>query len=52
MKKVLNQPTSKKVKNIQKFLALANYYQLFIKDFIFIVRLLHNLVEKNQKKTR
>ena len=49
IKGVLDQPTSKEVKNIQKFLGLANYYWQFIKDFTAIARLLHNLVKKNQK---
>ena len=49
IKGVLDQPTSKEVKNIQKFLGLANYYWQFIKDFTVIARLLHNLVKKNQK---
>ena len=46
MKSVLDQPTSK---NIQKFLGLANYYQQFIKDFVFIARPLYNLVKKYNK---
>ena len=49
IKGVLDQPTSKEVKNIWKFLGLANYYWQFIKDFTAIARLLHNLVKKNQK---
>ena len=49
MKKVLYQLTSKGVKNIQKFLRLVNYYWQFRKDFLFIARLLHNLVKKYQK---
>jgi len=49
MKGVLDWPTPKRVKNIQKFLGLANYYWQFIKDFIFIARPLYNLVKKNQK---
>ena len=40
---MLNWPTPKKVKDIQKFLKLANYYQQFIKD-------LHNLVKKDWKQ--
>ena len=47
MKDVLDWPTPKKVKYIQKFLELANYYHQFIKDFTAIARLLYNLV-KNQ----
>ena len=49
VKEVLNQLTLKGVKNIQKFLGLANYYQQFIKDFAVIARPLHDLVKKNQK---
>ena len=47
VREVLNWSTLKVVKNIQKFLGLANYYQQFIKNFIFIVRPLYNLVKKN-----
>ena len=49
IKAVLDWPTSKEVKNIQKFLGLINYYQQFIKNFVSIVRPLHNLVKKDQK---
>ena len=37
------------VKNIQKFLGLANYYHQFIKGFATIARSLHNMVRKDQK---
>ena len=46
MKVVLGWLTSNRVKNIQKFLGLANHYRQFVKDFTLIARLLHNLVEK------
>ena len=49
IKEVLDWLTPKKVKNIQKFLRLTNYYWQFIKDFTFIARLLYDLVKKNQK---
>ena len=49
IKEVLEQPTPKKVKYVQKFLRLANYYQQFIKNFTVIARLLHDLVKKDQK---
>jgi len=49
VKEVSDWLTSKEVKNVQKFLELANYYWRFIKDFMSIVRLLHDLVKKNQK---
>ncbi len=37
------------IKDIQKFLELANYYYQFIEDFAFIARPLHDLVKKDQK---
>jgi len=49
MKGVLDWPTSKRVKNIQNFLKLANYYQWFINNFASMARPLHNLVKKDQK---
>ena len=49
IKRVLDWLTSKGVKNIQKLLGLANYYQQLIKDFTSITRPLHDLVKKNQK---
>ena len=49
VKNVLDQLTPKEVKEVQKFLGLANYYYQFIKDFAVIARLLHDIVKKNQK---
>ena len=49
VKGVLDWLTLKEVKNIQKFLRLANYYHQFIKDFTTIARPLHNMVKKDQK---
>jgi len=49
VKGVLDWPTPKEVKNVQKFLGLASYYQQFIKNFIIISRSLHNMVKKYQK---
>ena len=49
MKGVLEWPTPKCVKNIQKFLGLENYYRRFIKDFASIARPLHDLVKKDRK---
>ena len=37
------------VKEVQKFLGLANYYRRFIKDFTRIAAPLHTLVRKEQK---
>ena len=49
VKGVLEWPTPKCVKDIQKFLGLVNYYRQFIKDFTSIVRPLHDLVKKDKK---
>jgi len=46
---VLNWLALRNVKEIQKFLGLANYYKRFIKDFTKIVASLHVLVRKEQK---
>ena len=49
VKGVLKWPILMCVKDIQKFLGLANFYYQFIKNFVSIARLLHNIVKKNQK---
>ena len=46
---VLDWPTLKCVKDIQKFLGLANYYHRFIKGFASIARPLHDMVKKDKK---
>jgi len=40
---VLNWPQPKNVKDVRKFLGLANYYRRFIKDFVRIARLINVL---------
>jgi len=37
------------VKDVQKFLGLANYYRQFVKDFAKIARLLHEMMRKEIK---
>jgi len=49
VKGVLEWPTPKCVKDVQKFLGLANYYCRFIKGFASIARPLHDMVKKNKK---
>ena len=49
VKEVLQWPTPKYIKDIQKFLELANYYHQFIQGFAFIARPLHNMIQKDQK---
>jgi len=39
----------KSVKNVQKFLGLANYYRRFVKDFAKIAKLLHEITRKENK---
>ena len=49
VKRVLEWPTPKCVKEVQKFLGLANYYCQFIEEFALIARPLYDLVRKDQK---
>ena len=49
VKGVLEWPTPKCVKDIQKFLGLANYYCRFIEGFATVARPLHDLVKKDKK---
>jgi len=49
VKGVLGWPTPKSVKDVQKFLGLANYYRRFIEGFATVARPLHDLVKKDKK---
>ena len=49
VKGILDWLTPKCVKNMQKFLGLANYYCRFIEGFASIARPLYNMVKKDQK---
>jgi len=49
VKRVLEWPTPKYVKDVQKFLGLENYYCQFIQGFASIARLLHDMVKKDRK---
>ena len=49
VKGVLEWPTPKSVKDVQKFLELANYYCQFIEGFAMVARPLHDLVKKDKK---
>jgi len=46
---VIKWPVLKDVKDIQKFLGLANYYRWFVKDFAKIARPLHEMTRKENK---
>ena len=49
VKGVLDWPTLKYVKDVQKFLGLANYYCQFIEGFALVARPLHDMVKKDKK---
>ena len=49
VKGVLEWLTPKCVKDVQKFLGLANYYHWFIEGFATVARPLHDLVKKDKK---
>ena len=49
VKGVLKWPTPKCVKDVQKFLGLANYYRRFIEGFATVARPLHNMVKKDKR---
>jgi len=46
---VLKWPRPKTVKEVQKFLGLANYYRRFVKDFAKIAKPMHKLVRKDER---
>ena len=48
VKAVLDWLVSKSIKDIQKFLGLANYYRRSVKVFVKIARPLHKLMRKKQ----
>jgi len=49
VKEVLEWPMPKCIKDVQKFLGLANYYRRFIEGFATVARPLHDLVKKDKK---
>jgi len=46
---VLNWPVPKTVRDVRKFLGLANYYRQFMKDFAKLAQPLNNLTRKEEK---
>jgi len=49
VQEVIEWPVPKSVKDVQKFLGLANYYRRFVKDFAKIARPLHEMTRKENK---
>jgi len=46
---VLSWPQPKNVRDVRRFLGLANYYRRFIKDFARVARLMNILTKKDEK---
>jgi len=46
---VLNWPVPKTVRDVRKFLGLANYYRRFIKNFATLAKPLNMLTRKKEK---
>jgi len=46
---VLSWPQPKNVRDVRKFLGLANYYRRFIKDFARVARPMNVLTRKDEK---
>ena len=46
---VLKWPTPQCVRDVRKFLGLANYYRCFVKDFVKIALPMNRLTRKNEK---
>jgi len=46
---VIEWPVLRSIKNIQKFLGLANYYKWFVKDFAKIAKPLNEMTRKEMK---
>jgi len=51
VEEVVSWPQPKNVKDIRKFLGLANYYRRFIKDFAQVARPMNMLTRKDEKWT-
>jgi len=49
VQEVVNWLVSKSVKDVQKFLGLANYYRWFVKYFARVAKLLYKMTRKNVK---
>ena len=49
VQEVIEWPVPKSMKDVQKFLGLANYYRRFVKDFAKIARPLYEMTRKENK---
>ena len=49
MQGVIEWPVPRNMKDVQKFLGLANYYRWFVKDFVMIAKPLYKTTRKDKK---
>ena len=49
VQEIVDWPVLKSVKDVQKFLSLANYYRWFVKDFAKIAKPLYKMTRKDIK---
>ena len=49
VQEVIEWPVPRSVKDVQKFLGLANYYRWFVKDFAKIAKPLYKMIRKEMK---
>ena len=49
VQRVIEWLVPKSMKDVQKFLGLANYYRRFVKDFAMITKLLYETTRKDKK---
>ena len=49
VQRVIEWPVPRSIKDVQKFLGLANYYRWFVKDFAKIAKPLHETTRKGKK---
>ena len=49
VQKIIDWSVPRSVKDMQKFLGLANYYRQFVKDFTRVAKLLHKMTRKDVK---
>ena len=52
VQRVLDWPVPISIKNVQKFLRLTNYYRQFVKDFVRVVKSLHEMTRKDIKQNQ
>jgi len=49
IQRVVDWPVPRSMKDVQKFLGLANYYRQFVKYFARVAKPLHEIMKKDMK---